>query len=332
MQGILTNWSLEKVIWDKAFATYDFADSIRDSRLVLTETLYNLPMVQDNTDEIMFEEYRVGDYWRATTPAVVSYGTEQLPLPPYIMVLDLGFSFSSCAPVFEHEVDYASARRIIVGGKLLTNHLKETVSFRYYNMMDETYLLNEIKEDISYIARDFNDELERFHRLRNNPKAGVLRYLLPDYNTIRRGRIVEPGADDTTEHDQVLSLRNERFTTPELLFHPKNIGIDQGGIHEMLAESISSAPPDIRPLLWANIVVCGGSARIPGLLDRLRAELRPLAPDDCDIGVHLPQAPDTLAARCGIHDTPAMAEQFISRRDYDEYGPGICLRKWGRHF
>lgn len=51
-------------------------------------------------------------------------------------------------------------RRIDVGGKLLTNHLKELVSFRQWNMMDETYVMNEVKETCCYVSREFGVDLE----------------------------------------------------------------------------------------------------------------------------------------------------------------------------
>ena len=50
--------------------------------------------------------------------------------------------------------------RIDVGGKLLTNHLKELVSFRQWNMMDETYVVNDIKEACCYVSLDFARDLE----------------------------------------------------------------------------------------------------------------------------------------------------------------------------
>ena len=50
--------------------------------------------------------------------------------------------------------------RIDVGGKLLTNHLKELVSFRQWNMMDETYVMNEVKESCCYVSQQFGVDLE----------------------------------------------------------------------------------------------------------------------------------------------------------------------------
>jgi hypothetical protein len=50
--------------------------------------------------------------------------------------------------------------RIDVGGKLLTNHLKELVSFRQWNMMEETYIVNDVKEKCCYVSTQFSADLE----------------------------------------------------------------------------------------------------------------------------------------------------------------------------
>ena len=50
-------------------------------------------------------------------------------------------------------------RRLNVGGKILTNHLKQVVSYRAYNVMDETHLINDIKERLCYVSLDFGADL-----------------------------------------------------------------------------------------------------------------------------------------------------------------------------
>jgi actin-related protein 6 len=50
--------------------------------------------------------------------------------------------------------------RIDVGGKLLTNHLKEITSYRQWNMMDQTYIMDDVKEKCCYVSADFNAEME----------------------------------------------------------------------------------------------------------------------------------------------------------------------------
>ena len=46
------------------------------------------------------------------------------------VVLDAGFSFTHAVPVFDGRVLPSGVRRINLGGKLLTNYLKELVSYR----------------------------------------------------------------------------------------------------------------------------------------------------------------------------------------------------------
>ncbi len=46
------------------------------------------------------------------------------------LVLDVGFSYSHAVPLFDARVQLAGVRRINIGGKALTNHLKELVSYR----------------------------------------------------------------------------------------------------------------------------------------------------------------------------------------------------------
>ena len=130
--------------------------------------------------------------------------------------------------------------RIDVGGKLLTNQLKELVSFRQWNMMDETYIMNHVKESCCLVSSNFKHDLEvcrwvlspallvypSLHTpCRADPKGNsiVREYVLPDLTQNKQGWIRQPG-DIVTDNDQVLVMNNERFTVPELLFRPDDIG------------------------------------------------------------------------------------------------------------
>ena len=58
-----------------------------------------------------------------------------------------------------------------------------------------------------------------------NPKHNpiVQEYILPDLSRNKNGRIRQP--DDIVDTDQILVMNNERFTVPELLFRPDDIGM-----------------------------------------------------------------------------------------------------------
>lgn len=61
------------------------------------------------------------------------------------------------------------------------------------------------------------------------------------------------------------------------------------GLPEAVAAAISSCHPALAPLLWSNVVLTGGCCRLPGLAERVRAELRALAPDEFEVGVVAPE-------------------------------------------
>ena len=69
--------------------------------------------------------------------------------------------------------------------------------------------------------------------------------------------------------DQILIMNNERFTAPEILFHPSDIGLQQGGLAEAIVDSIESCEEDMRDLMYKNILIVGGNANLPGLKQRL---------------------------------------------------------------
>lgn len=71
-------------------------------------------------------------------------------------------------------------RRIDVGGKLLTNALKEAISFRQWNFMEETYLTNIIKEKCCYTSLNFMNEIQQC-RKRGPQNTVAVEYVLPDY-------------------------------------------------------------------------------------------------------------------------------------------------------
>ena len=179
-----------------------------------------------------------------------------------------------------------------IGGKLLTNHLATLVSFRQWNMLDQTHIVNDVKEQCCYVSLSFSSDLERCRwewlssyrnisaeivyfssRLSGNAKGVNLEYVLPDFSRNRHGYIrdkpiptVEPsinmGREDSekidqnaishpgqgyrpekmtdthaqeeaimshegppnSDSDQILFMSNERFTVPELVFNPSDIG------------------------------------------------------------------------------------------------------------
>ncbi len=172
--------------------------------------------------------------------------------------------------------------------------------------MEETYIVNDVKEKCCYVSMQFAADLEtcRFgpfftsnhglfdlstitFRVDRSRNTIVQEYVLPDFSRNRHGYIRQPDGQPI-DGEQILYMGNERFSIPEVLFCPDRIGtftlrenrclyemtsclagLHQAGLGEAIAQSISLLPEDLHGMFWANIGLIGGSTKFPGFSARL---------------------------------------------------------------
>lgn len=84
--------------------------------------------------------------------------------------------------------------RLNVGGKLLTNYLKEIVSYRQWNMMEETVLMNDVKESLCFCSLDFKRDMQQtsrpFHSIQTKRQCSIRKdWVLPDFQTTMKGHV-----------------------------------------------------------------------------------------------------------------------------------------------
>lgn len=84
------------------------------------------------------------------------------------------------------------------------------------------------------------------------------------------------------------------------------------------------------------MVCVGGNVRLPGFVDRLRAELPAWVNQGTTVNVDSPLDPVRHAWHCGrelvSRAEPQLAEGFVSRAEYLEHGESLCLRRFGNFF
>ncbi|ORY80012.1 actin family, partial [Protomyces lactucae-debilis] len=276
-RGYLTSWETERLIWDELFRTTGVDDALAANvLLILSEPPDNLSTLQEMTDHMVFDYFRFDAFVRCPTALLASYGAAsalgdlQGRQREFCLVVDVGFSHTHITPIIDGQVATMHVKRLDIGGKFLTNVLKESISFRHYNMMEETLLVEHIKEACCFVSMEFEKDMER-------ARDGTLKtqYLLPDVATNTPGRLVE--AEDIaalSEDAQLLPLTSETFTIPELLFTPSDMSHTQGGVVDGIVQAIETLPRHIQGLLLANIIVLGNSSRFKNFEARLERDLQ----------------------------------------------------------
>ena len=337
-RGYLVNWDTQRHVWDYVLGGDVMNLQSETHSLVISEPIYNFRSIQDTMNEIFFEEYKFCSLLRLPAPSYSSFLYQQAhPSSLCCLVVDTGYSFTHIVPYYRGKIVENAVKRIDVGGKLLTNYLKEIVSYRQLHVMDETYVMNQVKEDACYVSQDFLRDMET-SRKRGSANSILREYVLPDFTTRRRGFLREPVAKSQQQQqqtdEQCLKLANERISIPEILFHPSNIGIEQMGIPEAVAHSISLTPTPMHPHLYANIIVTGGNALFPGFEARVTTEVRKMAPDDYEVNVTVPETPPSYAWLGGATLATASSKPGhlvpVTLAEYREHGHSLCYRRFNK--
>ncbi|CAG4957955.1 unnamed protein product [Parnassius apollo] len=328
-KGFLVNWDTQKTVWDYIFSKECCPVNFSEVPLIITEPLFNFSSIQEAMTEIFFEEYECQSLLRINATDLAEYHYRKLHSNESTLVVDSGYSFTYIVPYIKGKKYKEGIRRIDVGGKVLTNHLKEILSYRQLNVMDETYVINQVKEDSCFVSQDFMGDME-IAKKKGSENTIVKDYVLPDYTTIRRGYLRDIVKPDEDLEQQTLRLNNERFSIPELLFHPSDVGIPQMGIPEAIINSIDACPEENKESLLENIILYGGSTLFPGFRDRVFNEVRAFALDHYDVNVTLAENPLTYAWEGGKHifKDPEFYSFCMTKEEYEEEGRALAFERF----
>ena len=163
-QGYVTDWDLESQIWSQIFGPSLLRITPPDCTLLLTEPLFNPAPLRRQQDQLVFETFGFHSYHRSTAASLAlrgyQYEIQSLFGKPCALIVDIGYSFTHVVPMYNYVPVFDKVRRVDVGGKLLSNYLREVVSYRHINMHDDTYLVNDMKEKMCHVSPHYLHDMD----------------------------------------------------------------------------------------------------------------------------------------------------------------------------
>jgi len=299
-KGIITNFDDLEKIWHHAFFN-ELRIAPEEHSVLLTEPPFNPSNNRERTTQSMFETFNTPSIYLAIQSVLSLYGAGRTTG----IVLDSGYGVTHTVPIYEGYALPHAINRLDFGGRDLQAYFDDMIHERGYSMTttSERKLLCNVREKLSYIALDLEEEMKKAAETSDLEKS----WGLPDGNNI--------------------TLGNERFRCAEPLFDPSLMNKECNGIHKATCDSIAKCDVDIHEDLYGNVILSGGNTEWEGFAPRLEKEMKILVSNKFKIIAPPQRKYLTWIGGSILANMSIFQHMWITLQEYNETGAVIVHRK-----
>jgi actin-related protein len=258
----------------KKIMVKELLNPAQERRVVIVENLFTPSEVRRLIAKVLFEEhtYKIPSiiYVPAPLMNILPFGTKTS------LVIDIGYHSTTVFPVYDFVVIFNAYEENGAGGGTMTSRISEYLltkgKIRDHDGTVRAFSEEEKKEfEKRKIAEDINsrffmvtrmDRAKIIHEIDNNSETESSIQFAPDVEIpFGTRKIVIPGY--------------LREAAAECLFESED-SHGSAPIQELVMRSLMKSPIDSRRILLNNILVTGSAAGLPGMLGRIKVELKEL--------------------------------------------------------
>ncbi len=164
------------------------------------------------------------------------------------LVIEIGDSATRIVPIYEGYKIQHAIKILDIGGRVLSRYMEKLLGSIGFSVDSSIRreLVRVLKEKACFVSLDYKEDLKRSADYSKE-------YSLPDGTTI--------------------TLSQERFLLPEVLFNPTLVNLEHASISAAILDVVDNCDVDLRSELLNNIFLSGGSSMFPNLKSRLYQEI-----------------------------------------------------------
>jgi actin-related protein len=267
--GCLVDHELQALVWDQLLSQLAITSSGDVDLVVLVR--WDMPLVSiSNFQVLAFQRFQFRSL------RLVSHSSWARNHNDSSVIVDLGAGGTTVVPFLNGRSFREAAKRSHVGGHFIANVLRDAVSFRYVNVLEDPIIVNHMKERTIFVVADpvkiqtalqpCEEEnvdvvnplfvFSQVRRQRRILQPASVRpsyyYVLPTLPETLPFGIAIPQDDPFGEHPtipdslklwrsrnaQIIPLANECYVAPETLFHPNIVGLQEVGISTLILQAV----------------------------------------------------------------------------------------------